>query len=303
MSKEKGVLGRGLAAILGNNTTDIIDSSKNKKTNESSVNLANTHEILISQIVTNPFQPRMEFNHERLNELAISIEKLGIIQPITVRKMQEKEFQLISGERRLRAAKIAGLNKIPSFIRIANDQEMLEMALVENIQRENLNPIEVALSYERLIQEIKLTQEECSERVGKKRSTVANFLRLLKLPEEIQKGLIHGLISNGHARALLSIESSTSKINLYHDIMANGYSVREVEQLAKEFSRKIYKQISKAEKIKDHIPFSQQKIIYDLSQQFHSDIELKQNKKGNGKLIIPFEDEEGLQEIIRILKK
>ena len=157
MTKEKGVLGRGLAAILGNTTTNIKDSSKDKEMNESSVSLANTHEIFISQIVTNPFQPRIEFNHERLNELAMSIEKLGIIQPITVRKMKEEEFQLISGERRLRAAKIAGLNKIPSFIRIANDQEMLEMALVENIKRENLNPIEVALSYERLIQEIKLT--------------------------------------------------------------------------------------------------------------------------------------------------
>lgn len=303
MTKEKGVLGRGLAAILGNTTTNIKNSSKDKEMNESSVSLANTHEIFISQIVTNPFQPRIEFNHERLNELAMSIEKLGIIQPITVRKMKGEEFQLISGERRLRAAKIAGLNKIPSFIRIANDQEMLEMALVENIQRENLNPIEVALSYERLIQEIKLTQEECSERVGKKRSTVTNFLRLLKLPEEIQKGLIHGLISNGHARALLSIESNNSKINLYHDIIADGYSVREVEQLAKEFSNKTYKRISKAKKIKASIPFSQQKIMYDLSKKFHSNIELKQNKTGNGKLIIHFKDEEGLQEIIKTLKQ
>ena len=175
MAKEKGVLGRGLAAILGNSNTNQIVTSVNNKTDKSADNLASINEIFISQIVTNPFQPRQKFNEEKLNELAISIEQLGVIQPITVRKMKEKGFQLISGERRLKAAKIAGLKKIPAFIRIANDQEMLEMALVENIQRENLNPIEVALSYERLIKEIKLTQEECGERVGKKRSLRIRF--------------------------------------------------------------------------------------------------------------------------------
>ena len=152
---------------------------------------------------------------------------------------------MISGERRFRASKIAGLIKIPAFIRIANDQEMLEMALVENIQRENLNPIEIALSYQRLIEEIQLTQEECSERVGKNRSTITNFLRLLRLPEIIQQGLINSSISNGHARSLLSIQCKKSQINLYHDIVANGYSVREVEQLAKEFSDKKYQRTSK----------------------------------------------------------
>ena len=161
MTKEKGVLGRGLASILGssNNSTKYTDNTNNEAF------VGNTYEIFISEILTNPFQPRTKFNQEKLNELAISIEQLGIIQPITVRKMKEGEFQLISGERRLRASILAGLEKIPAFIRVANDQEMLEMALVENIQRESLNPIEVAISYQRLIEEIKLTQEQCSERL------------------------------------------------------------------------------------------------------------------------------------------
>ena len=209
MTKKKSSLGRGLASILGTSSSDITSKPTTDIKTETPV-VGTTHEILISQIVTNPFQPRTEFNQEKLNELAVSIEQLGIIQPITVREMGYDKFQLISGERRFRASQIAGLDKIPAFVRIANDQEMLEMALVENIQRENLNPIEVALSYQRLIDEIKLTQEQCSERVGKNRSTVTNFLRLLKLPEIIQKGLRDGLISNGQAKALLGIKDENS---------------------------------------------------------------------------------------------
>ena len=301
MTKERGVLGRGLASILGSSTTHFTKNSSAKNTTQSSAIVGSTHEILISQIVTNPFQPRTKFNQEKLNELAISIEQLGIIQPITVRKMKEDEFQLIAGERRFRASQLAGLETIPAFIRIANDQEMLEMALVENIQRENLNPIEVALSYQRLIEEIKLTQEQCSERVGKKRSTVTNFLRLLKLPEAIQKGLSNGTISNGHARSLLSIRSEESQINLYHDIAANGYSVREVEQLVKEFTNKTYKRTSKVRSITTPLPFSQQKMAYDLSKKLDTTIELKRNKKGKGKLIIPFNNDEDFEKVIRIL--
>ena len=187
MAKERGVLGRGLASILGNRDTNPTTKSDLRDTKQSSGFISNIHEILISQIVTNPFQPRTKFDQERLNELATSIEQLGIIQPITIRKLKDEKFQLISGERRLKASQMAGLKKIPAFIKIANDQQMLEMALVENIQRENLNPIEIALSYQRLIEEIDLTQEQCSERVGKNRSTVTNFLRLLKLPNIIQK--------------------------------------------------------------------------------------------------------------------
>ncbi len=303
MTKERGVLGRGLASILGSSTTDLTNNPKTRKTTQSSDIVGSTHEILLSQIVTNPFQPRTKFDQEKLNELAFSIEQLGIIQPITVRKMKEGEFQLISGERRFRASQIAGADRIPAFIRIANDQEMLEMALVENIQRESLNPIEVALSYQRLIEEIKLTQEQCSERVGKKRSTVTNFLRLLKLPETIQKGLRDGTISNGHARSLLSIKSKESQLNLYQDIVANGYSVREVEQLAKEFANTTYKKTSRIKSIPTPLPFSQQKKAYDLSKNINTNIELKRNKKGNGKLIIPFENDEDFERIIGLLTK
>ena len=181
MKRKKGSLGKGLSVILGS-------SIKNTHDNEESIS-NNKTDLLISQIEINPFQPRLNFNDDKLNELASSIKQLGVIQPITVRKISEKKYQLITGERRLRASKIAEIKRIPAYIRIANDEEMLEMALVENIQREDLNPIEIALSYERLISECNLTQEECSKKVGKNRTTITNFLRLLKLPQEIQQGL------------------------------------------------------------------------------------------------------------------
>lgn len=301
MSKGRGGLGKGLASILGSNNTNIQSHANQKDTTKVSSVIANTHEIPISQIATNPFQPRTEFDEAKINELAKSIEQLGIIQPITVRKMKDADFQLISGERRLRASQIASLKTIPAFIRIANDQEMLEMALVENIQREDLNPIEVALSYQRLIKEIKLTQEQCSERVGKNRSTITNFLRLLKLPEIIQKALRNGDISNGHARSLISIESEESQVNLCYDIIANGYSVREVEQLAKEFSTRKYQRTSRINSTTTPLPFLQQKIVHDLSKTLETTIKLKCNKKGEGKLIIPFNNNEDLERIISIL--
>jgi ParB family chromosome partitioning protein len=303
MGKERGALGRGLASILGTNITDISSNTKVENQTTTAENLGKFHEVNLSHITTNPFQPRTDFNVEKLNELATSIENLGVIQPITVRKMKEQQYQLISGERRFRASQLAGLTKIPAFIRIANDQQMLEMALVENIQRENLNPIEVALSYKRLIDEINLTQEECSERVGKNRSTISNFLRLLKLPNEIQKALINGKISNGHARSLVSIKSEESQINLFYDIIENGYSVREVEQLSKEFSSKTYKQISKAKPSKYTVPFKYQKIIHDLSKKTNTSLELRYNENGKGKLIIPFSNDKGLTDLINLLNK
>lgn len=301
MPKKRGSLGRGLSAILGDNTTKFLTEIRE----EGTAGVGQTHEIAINEIETNPFQPRIEFNPEKLHELATSIEQLGIIQPITVRKLQENKYQIISGERRFRASQLAGLNKIPAFVRIANDQEMLEMALVENIQREDLNPIEIALSYQRLIDEIKLTQEECSKRVGKNRSTVTNFLRLLKLPSEIQKGLRNEEISAGHARALINVQNSDTQINIYHDIVANGYSVREVEQLAKDFGDKNYKRTSKkkALSIVNILPFQQQKMAHDLSINLDTEIELKINKKGKGKLIIHFDNDTDLTKIFEIINK
>jgi len=305
MVNKKSSLGRGLASILGGNTSNIPikEINNNKESTPQSVGI--TNEILITQIETNPFQPRIEFNQEKLDELAASIEQLGIIQPITVRKMNHNKYQLISGERRFRASQIAGLEKLPAFVRVANDQEMLEMALVENIQRENLNPIEVAISYKRLIEEIKLTQEQCSERVGKNRSTITNFLRLLKLPYEIQEGLKEGAISNGHAKALLSIKNNETQINLFYDTVANGYSVRELEQMAKDFSDKTFKRKSKDKNINtlDPLPFSQQKMMHDLSRNLEKDVELKRNKKGKGKLIIPFSNDDDLARIFEIINK
>ena len=301
MTKKRGSLGRGLSAILGN--TSIVTTADKKQQNTNVISKKN--EILLKEIETNPFQPRTEFNQEKLHELALSIEQLGIIQPITVRKLKENKYQLISGERRFRASKIAGLDKIPAFVRIANDEEMLEMALVENIQRENLNPIEIALSYQRLIEEVKLTQEQCSERVGKNRTTVTNSLRLLKLPSEIQKGLSDGKISTGHARALITIKNKVNQINIFNDIVINGYSVRDVEQLVKDFADSNYKRTSKnkATNSPQPLPFQHQKMVHDLSRNLEKEIELKRNKKGKGKLIIHFNNDEDLAKIFETINK
>ena len=301
MTKKRESLGRGLSAILGNTITGTTDQTKQENTPLA----GKIHEILLVEIEANPFQPRTEFNQEKLHELALSIEQLGIIQPITVRKLKEHKYQLISGERRLRASKIAELDKIPAFVRIANDQEMLEMALVENIQRENLNPIEIALSYQRLIEEIKLTQEQCSERVGKNRTTVTNFLRLLKLPSEIQRGLSDGKISTGHARALINVKNKVSQINIFYDILENGYSVRDVEQLVKDFMDSDYKRTfkNKAANTPQPLPFQHQKMVHDLSRDLQKKVELKRNKKGKGKLIIPFNNDEDLAKIFGVINK
>ena len=298
MKQKKNSLGRGLASILGvNNNINHIST----RTKESDTNIGSTAEINISHITINPFQPRSEFNKEKLNELAASIKNLGIIQPITLRKMDHNKYQLISGERRYRASKIAGRISIPAFIRIANDQEMLEMALVENIQREDLNAIDIALSYKRLINEIKLTQEECSERVGKNRTTITNYLRLLKLPSEIQKGLIDKTISNGHAKALLSVKDKKNQLNLFLDTIANGFSVREVEQIAKDFSNSNYKRISKNLKTTTPLPFSQQKMIHDLSKKLEMKVDIKKNKKGKGKIIISFNNDNDMSKIFKLI--
>ena len=294
MNNKRNALGRGLSAILRNPKTDITDDSKNENNN-----VSNISEILIDDIEINPFQPRTNFVQEKIYELTESIRELGIIQPITVRKLGYNKYQLISGERRLRASKELNLKKIPCYIRIANDEQMLEMALVENIQRENLNPIEIALSFKRLIDECKLTQEECGSKLGKKRSTITNFLRLLKLPIEIQDALKREKISVGHARALINIKDKNNQLNIFYDIIENGFSVREVEQIAKDFSDVNYNYKAKSRKItsEDIIPFTLQKKLFDLSKDLNVEIKLKRNKKGNGKIIIPFSDDDKLDEI------
>ena len=233
MADKKKVLGKGLSALLKNPETDITTNKSNDQGNV----VGSVNHIPINQIEVNPFQPRTEFKPEALQELVASIQQLGIIQPITVRKLGYDKYQLISGERRFRASQFAKLEHVPAYIRIANDQEMLEMALVENIQREHLNAIEVALSYKRLMEECKLTQEKMSQRVGKKRSSISNYLRLLKLPAEIQIGLKEEKITMGHARALINVESKETQLNIFHDTVSNGFSVRDVEQIVKEFGK------------------------------------------------------------------
>ena len=289
-SSKKQVLGRGLSALLQDSTKDI--SSANDKNADKIV--GNIIEIKIESITANPFQPRTHFNEEALKELADSIKELGIIQPITVRKLSGNNFQLVSGERRFRASKMVGLKTIPAYVRIANDQEMLEMALVENIQRKDLDPIEVALSYQRLIDEIKLTQDKLSQRVGKKRSTVTNYLRLLKLDPIVQTGMRDGFISMGHGRALINIEDPNTQINIYKKVLNNGLSVRQTEQLVKQT------RLPKTNKTTKVIqPDFVKDSIDSLSEFFGNTVQVKITGKGKGSIQIPFNS---MDDFIRIKK-
>ena len=261
--------------------------------------IENLNSIDIDLIEINPFQPRKEFDEDGLNELAGSIKKLGIIQPITVRETNNGKYQLITGERRVRASKIAGLDKLPAFIRTADDQGMLEMALVENIQREDLNAIEIAISYHRLIEECKLTQEDLSERVGKKRATISNYLRLLKLPAEIQLGIRERKISMGHARALINIENAKSQLTIFQRIINENLSVREVENIVRNFSEQPEKATKVAQKIAS-LPEEYVQLQNHLANFFNSTVEFKRTSKGSGKIIIPFKSDEELERILAI---
>lgn len=290
---KKQALGRGLSALLKETSADI-NSATDKNADKL---VGNIVEIELSSIAVNPFQPRTYFDEEALNELANSIQELGVIQPITVRKLEGNTFQLVSGERRFRASKRIGNTTIPAYIRIANDQEMLEMALVENIQRKNLDPIEVALSYQRLIDEIQLTQEQLSIRVGKKRSTVTNYLRLLKLDPIIQTGMRDGFISMGHGRALINITSSDDQLNIYTKIVRDKLSVRQTETLVKnlkEGNTSVQKKTISPRFVKD--------AIGDLTSFFGQKVTISANAKGKGKMTIPFSSEEEFNRIKNLLK-
>jgi ParB family chromosome partitioning protein len=284
---KRNALGKGLGAL--------IDDSGEEKT----VDADSVLEISLKDIETNPFQPRTFFDEETLGELAASIKELGIIQPITVRKTEKNTFQLISGERRYRASQLAGLTKIPAFIRFADDQSMLEMALVENIQREDLDAIEVAISYQRLIEECKLTQENMSERVGKKRSTISNYLRLLKLPAEIQLGIRDKQISMGHARALVNIEDPETQLKAYYRIIDESLSVRKTEEMI----RDINNPQPTGTKAKSKLPEEFEQVKKHLTDHFTSKVDLKRTPKGNGKIIIPFTSDEDLERIMELLGK
>ena len=292
---KKQALGRGLSALLKDPDNDI-QSVQDKNADKV---IGNIIDLDIDFIEVNPFQPRTNFSEEALRELASSIKELGIIQPITVRKLGFNKFQLVSGERRFRASKLIGLETVPAYVRIANDQESLEMALVENIQRQDLDPIEIALSYQRLIDEIQLTQEQMSERVGKKRSTIANYLRLLKLDPIIQTGMRDGFISMGHGRALITIEDQTIQLDIYEKILLNTLSVRETEVLVRNFNTNEDVKIpSKNQELPEHI----KKGISALSEYFGHKIDVKVSTNGKGKITIPFHSEEDFNRIKKLVQ-
>jgi ParB family chromosome partitioning protein len=293
---KKQALGRGLSALLSDSREDI-NSVKDKN---AEILIGNIIEIDLDAISQNPFQPRTNFNEESLRELASSIRELGVIQPITVRKLEGNKFQLVSGERRLRASRINGLKNIPAYIRIANDQEMLEMALVENIQRKDLDPIEIALSYRQLIEEIKLTQEQLSIRVGKNRSTVTNFLRLLKLDPIIQSGIRDGFLTMGHGRALINVFEQEIQLEIYQKIIKDKLSVRQTEQLVKKVKegKPVENKPVKLPEIPEYI----KKGIKEISTYLGHKVEVKVSGKEKGKIIIPFHSEEDFIRIKKLLE-
>jgi len=298
---KRNALGKGLGALLENSNDDVSSIS------EGAVNSVAT--IALSQIVANPFQPRNEFEDEALSELAESILIHGVIQPITVRKIGNDKYEIISGERRTRASIIAGLERIPAYVRLANDQEMLEMALIENIQREDLNAIEISLSYKRLLDECGLRQEELGERVGKKRSTVNNYLRLLKLPESIQGALRRNEISMGHARALINIEELDVQDYICKRAVAEGLSVRKVEELVKEYQstgsvpEPTDKSNTPKEKPAAKANFKEFKPYRDLLiERLGSGVEFAAVKGEKGKIIIHFDDKPHLADILEKMR-
>lgn len=297
MNNKRNALGRGLSALLESASTDI--TSNIKSNNELGAVVGAVTNLQLLQIEVNPFQPRSHFEQQALNELVESIKLHGIIQPVTVRKMGYDRFQLISGERRFRASQLAGLENIPAYVRVANDQAMLEMALVENIQRENLDAIEIAISYKRLIEECSLTQEQLSEKVSKQRSTVTNYLRLLKLPPEVQLGIREKKISMSHARALINIEKASDTVEIYHRIMEDELSVRDVEELTRD-KKKIEPRL-KHKNLTGNLDEKYSDKLKSLSKQYNAKIELKSNVQGAGKIIIPFANEDDLDKIIDAL--
>jgi ParB family chromosome partitioning protein len=256
--------------------------------------------VNLSLIDVNPYQPRTEFDEEALNELASSIKQLGVIQPITLRKLDNGRYQIISGERRCRASKLAGLATIPAYIRTAGDEQMLEMAIAENLQREDLDPIEIAISFQRLIDECNLTQENLGDRVGKQRSTVTNYLRLLKLPDEIKLGLRKQLITMGHAKALLGIDDLNDQNFLFERILNEGLSVRETEEAAAEMKSPEKKKTGRTKRNTDD---SYKALEDSLNGFFNSKVKFSRTDKGNGKIVIPFKNDQDLERIISLFDK
>ena len=288
---KKSALGRGLGALIEGVEKEVLE----KKVEANS-------DISVDSIEANPFQPRSTFDEQALEELAMSIRKLGVVQPLTVRENGSGKYQLIAGERRLRAARLAGLTHVPAFIRTADDQAMLELALVENIQREDLDAVEVAISFQRLIEECKLTQEQLSDRVGKQRSTVANYLRLLRLPAEIQLGIRKKQLMMGHARTLINIEDPKKQINLYYQIIDGELSVRQAEELVRHMQTDKTKDQDKIEKKKRiNDDFSQ--LSDHLHQIFSTKVNFRINENGKGKIVFQFDNQEEMERILGVFDR
>ncbi len=288
---KKSPLGRGLGALIDGVEKEVLE----KKVE---ANL----QIEIDSIDANPFQPRTRFDSQSLEELAASIRQVGIVQPLTVRESEDGRYQLIAGERRLRAARMAGLTHVPAYIRTADDTAMLEMALVENIQREDLDAMEVAITYQRLIEECSLTQEQLSDRVGKQRSTVANYLRLLRLPAEIQLGIRNRNLTMGHARTLVNIDDQAKQINVFYHIIQEDLSVRATEDLVRHLQSGAVKDPVRGE-LKKKLNTEYEVLAGQLSKLFESDVQFRINEKGRGKIVIPFSDSDEMERIIALLDK
>ena len=287
MSQHRNALGRGLGSLISMDDTPARGTSA-------------INDIRLDQISPNPGQPRTTFDEEALDELATSIRELGIIQPLSLRKTGPDSYQIIAGERRYRAAKLAGLTSVPAYIRTANDSELTEMALIENIQREDLNAIEIALTFKKLIDQYSLTQERLSERIGKKRATVANFLRLLKLPAEVQLGLRDKRVDMGHARALLSIDNPSVQLKIYKEILRQGLSVRKVEELVKAYKQGKSDNAQSAKQEKPYANHDFDILKKHLSTAFQTPVKFSCDKKGRGAITFSFNNEEDLARLITL---
>lgn len=305
MTAKKRALGKGLGALLEDSTS--FENAPGYDINKDLHAVGTVAHVPLNLIESNPFQPRNDFDDESLQELANSIKEQGVIQPVTIRKQENGKFQLISGERRCRAAKLASVNEVPAYIRSANDQEMREMAIVENIQRENLNPIEIAMGYQQLLDDCKLTQEMLSERLGKSRSSIANQLRLLKLPGDIQIGLRQELITNGHARALIPVDNPQTQIEIFQDIVEQGLSVRDVEEIVRNLmeQKKEQEDENKDDQSKTKTKSSKNKypeLQKSLSEYYGSKVQIKSRNDGKGSIVINFSSEQDLERIIKLVQ-
>lgn len=290
MAKTNNRLGRGLSALLKDEPGVVSASDKGAEKL-----VGNILEVDLKKIKTNPYQPRTNFDKNALEDLVKSIAVLGVIQPITVRKI-ESGYELISGERRFRASQIVGLESIPAYVRLANDQEMLEMALVENIQRQDLDAIEIALSYQRLLEEINLTQEQLSHRVGKDRTSISNYLRLLKLDPIIQTGIRDGMISMGHGRAIIALDDIDLQLEIYEKVISDNLSVRETEKLIKSL-----KAPGKPKPVKSALPNDYKKALKEFSEKLGSNVEIKRSPAGKGKIIIDFKSDDEFERLRNLL--